>query len=346
MPSLSPYLKVADEVRQRLCLRGRRQEPGGGFDAKAIIAPNKLIDPAETAALTGKLHFDRITPEVKAALLTMLTDAKKKLLEKVDPNAPNQAAMKQAFGEVEKLVKRYLLLLGGADTAALRVNLDPATGDVAVEATLTPKPNTDLAKQIAARKPAENRFGGLITPDTVAGFQLTTPLFAEEIRNAFSAASGQQQKEVTQKLPEAAKDTIEELTKGQARTMKAGEGDMVVAVRGPDKDGHFSAVAAMSFENPAAVEKAFKKWMETDGPPEAVGKFKWNADKAGAVNIHTFTINAGVIPQELKMFGDNPVVAFAVRRRASSSPLGRMQSPHSRGRWRRSQSLLRRSTWW
>jgi hypothetical protein len=67
----------------------------------------------------------------------------------------------------------------------------------------------------------------------------------------------------------------------------------------------------MSFEDPSAVEKEFKKFMETDGPPEQVGKFKWNADKAGTINIHTFLINGDALPATIKVFGDDPAVAFA-----------------------------------
>jgi hypothetical protein len=312
LPPLNPQYKARMRFSDQYAYIAYGNDPERALEPKALVSPNKLYDPAETAAFTGKLHFDRITPEVKAALVTMLLDAKKTLLEKVDLNGPDQAAFKPVFGELEKLARRYMLLLGGADTAALRLKLDPATGDVAVEATLTPKPNTELAKQIAARKPSANRFAGLITQDTVAGFHYTAPLFAEEIRTASAAFSEIQQKEMTQNLPDAAKATVEELFKGQARTTKAGEGDWAVALRGPDKDGHFSAVAAMSFEDPSALEKAFKKYMEDDAPLAQFGAFKWDADKAGTVNIHTFKLNGVPLPEAAnKLFGDDLTLAFA-----------------------------------
>jgi hypothetical protein len=311
VPPLAPQLKARMRFAEGYAYIAAGKNPEPALETKALVAPDKLHDPAENAAFAGKLHFDRLTPEVKAALITVLQDAKKELLEKLELNAPDQAALKPVFAELEKLARRYLLLLGGADNLALRLSLDPATGDVITEATLTPKPNTELAKQIAARKPAENRFAGLITPDTVAAVHYTAPLFAEEVRNAFAAFSEHQQKEAVENLPEAAKATVEELFKGQARTTKAGEGDMVVVVRGPDKDGHFNAVAAMSFEDPSALEKAFKKFMETDGPPEMFGTFKWDVDKVGTVNIHTFKINSDLIPPAVKIFGDDCTLAFA-----------------------------------
>ena len=67
----------------------------------------------------------------------------------------------------------------------------------------------------------------------------------------------------------------------------------------------------MSFEDPSALEKAFKKFMETDGPPEAFGAFKWDADKAGTINIHTFKVNGDLLPASIKLFGDDITIAFA-----------------------------------
>ncbi len=322
VPPLFPELPARMRFVEGYAYVATGKKPEPALDAKAIVPANKLYDPAENAAFTGKLHFDRLTPEVKAALITMLLDAKKSLLEKVDPDAPNSAALKPVFAELEKLARRYLLLLGGADTAALRLNFDPATGDVAVEATLTPKPNTELAKQIAARKPSKNQFAGLLTPDTVAGVHYSAPLFAEEIRSAYAALMEYQQKETTENLPAAAKATVEELFKGQARTLKTGEFDFLVAVHGPDKNGHFSGVAAMSFEDPAALEKEFKKWMENDGPPEAFGTFKWNAGKAGNVNIHTFKPNGEFLNFAAKIFGDDCTLAFAFAPKAIFITLG------------------------
>ena len=285
--------------------------PEPALDPKALVPAGTLYDPAERAVVAAKFHFDRLTPEVKATLLTVLMDAKKELLGKIDAGAPDAAALKPVFAELEKLARRYLLLLGGADTAALRVGLDAASGDVVVEATLTPKPKTELAKQIAARAPGTNRFAGLLTPDTVAGFYYSAPLFAEELRTGYAALTDAQQKEMVQNLPDAAKATVEELFKGQSRTLKSGEFDMAFALRGPDKNGHFSAAAAMSFDDPAALGKAFKTFMEADTTLEAFGTFKWNADKAGAVDIHTFKLGQAVPGEVRGLFGDDCAVAFA-----------------------------------
>lgn len=310
VPPLSPALKARMRFANGYAYVAGGKNPEPALGEKALVPPEKLQDPAETAAFAGKLHFDRLTPEVKAALVNLMTEGKKQLLEALDANA-EAAALKPAFAELEKLARRYLLLLGGADAAALRLRLDPGTGEVVAEATLTPKPNTELAKQIAARKPAENRFAGLVTPDAVAGLHYSAPLFAEELRSGYASLTEYQQKELVQNLPAGAKPSVEELFKGQIRAMKAGEGDMVVAVRGPDKDGYFTGVAAMSFDNDRALEKAFKKYMEDDQPLAAFGEFKWDAGKEGQVAIHTFKVGAGLIPADFTLFGPSLTFGFA-----------------------------------
>jgi hypothetical protein len=310
VPPLDPGLKARMRFANGYAYVAGGKNPEPALDPKALVAPEKLLDPAETAAFAGKLHFDRITPEVKAALVGLMTEGKKQLLEAMKANAEAEQ-FKPVFAELEKLATRYLLLLGGADTAALRVSLDPGTGEVVAEATLAPKPNTELARQIAARKPPENRFAGLITPDTVAGFHYSAPLFAEEVRSAYAKLTEAQQKELNQNVPAAAKPTLEELFKGQARAMKAGEGDMAVALRGPDKDGYFSAVAAMSCDNDGALEKAFKKYMQDDNPLGGFGEFKWDAGKEGQVAIHTYKVAPGLIPPTFTLFGENLTLAFA-----------------------------------
>jgi hypothetical protein len=310
VPPLGPGLKARMRFANGYAYVAGGKNPEPALDPKALVPPGKLQDPAESAAFAGKFHFDRLTPEVKAALVSLMMEGKKQLLNAIDAKAEAEA-FKPVFEELEKLARRYLLLLGGAEAAALRVRLDPGTGEVVAEATLTPKPNTELAKQIAARKPAENRFAGLVTPDTVGGFFYSAPLFAEEIRKASASVSEAQQKDAVQNLPAAAKPTVEEFFKGQARATRAGEGDMAVAVRGPDKNGYFSAVAAMSFDNDGALEKALKKYMQDDNPLGAFGEFKWDAGKEGQVAIHTFKVGAGFIPATFTLFGENITLAFA-----------------------------------
>ena len=311
VPPLFPELQARMKLSDRYAYIATGKNPEPALGAKAIVPPHKLLDPAEPGLVAVKLHFDRVTPELKKALVALVADAKKKLLAETE-NDPDTAAFKPAFEELEKLAVRYMLLLGGAESATLRLNLDAQSGEMVAEAVLAPKPNTELAKQIAARKPNQNRFAALLTPDTVAGFKFTMPVFAEELTKAYGILNEAAQKQAAAGLPPGMKGVFDEYSKGQLRTMKAGEGDFALALRGPDKDGYYTAVGATAFEDPSALEKEFKKFADDDNSPlREVGAFKWDADKEGKVAIHTFKFGVGIIPGDFSLFGDGVTVAFA-----------------------------------
>lgn len=311
LPEVSEDCQVRMKFSEGYAYVAFGKDPEPALEKKAIVPVNKVYDPAEPGICAVKLHFDRITPEVKFAIGNVFLELKKEYMDKLEDGSPEATLMKKAFGEVEKLAFRYVALLHGADAATLRVSVDPQTADLVVDATLTPKPGTELAKEIAARKPATNRFAGLITPDTVAGFKGSAPFFAKEGRNVWNLMLKGAQLQLANGLPQGAKPVADELFKGLIRTTKAGEGDIAAALRGPDVNGHYTAVGAISFEDPAALEKEFKKFMDADGPAEWEGEFQWDAAKAGKVNIHTFKFATGAIPDELKILGGDCLAAFA-----------------------------------
>ncbi len=70
------------------------------------------------------------------------------------------------------------------------------------------------------------------------------------------------QKILQMDAPGVPKDMLDELFKGLIRTVKTGEMDIVGGVRGPDKNGDFTLVGAIAFEDPSALEKEFKKFVE------------------------------------------------------------------------------------
>lgn len=296
LPPLNPEYKAHMRFSDGYAYIAYGLKPEPALAPKALVPALKLIDPAEQAAVAATFHFDRLTPAVKFAIPAYVEEVKKEL--GLDLGAGGLGFMerlivKEALPELEKMAKRYLLLLGGADTATVKLKLDVPTADFVVEATLTPKPDTALAKEIAARKPTANLFGGLLTPDTVAGFKTRLPFYNDELKAAGTKALKEAQAETANNLPPTVKALSDELFKGLARTVKTGEADIVGGVRGPDKNGDFAAVLAVAFDDPAALEKEFKKFVEKEAPADEQAKFKWDADKAGKVAIHTYKIGDG-----------------------------------------------------
>jgi hypothetical protein len=309
LPPLNPLYKARMRFSDQYAYIAYGANPEPALDAKALVPAQKLYDPAERAVVAAKFHFDRVTPDIKLAIPTYIAEIKREL---GTPDREIEPIMKAVMPEIEKMFGRYVLLLGGAETAALRLSIDVPSSDVVVEATLTPKPNTELAKEIAARKPTGNRFGGLLAADTVIGFKTRLPFFNDELKAAGVKGLEEGARQAANNAGPDSKPVVDELFKGLIRTVKTGEVDLVAGVRGPDKNGDFSFVGAFAFDDSAALEKAFKKMVEKEAPADEQERIKWDADKAGNVNIHTYKFPGRGFLDPSKVFGnDKCVLAIA-----------------------------------
>jgi hypothetical protein len=314
LPPLDPRYKARLRFVDQYAYIAYGFNPEPALDAKAIVPNQKLYDPTERAVVAGKLHFDRLTPAVKLALPVYLAEIQKEFggVGFFGIGQQELALLKPAQQELEKMFARYALLLGGADTATLRLSVDVPASDVVVEATLAPKPNTDLAKELAARKPTANRFAGLLTPDTAIGFKTRLPFFNDELKAAGVKALEEGARQAGNGAGPNSKATVDELFKGLIRTVKTGEADIVAGVRGPDKNGEFSFVGVFAFEDGSALEKEFKKMVEKDAPADEQERIKWDADKLEKVNIHTYKFPGRGFLDPSKVFGnDKCTLAFA-----------------------------------
>jgi hypothetical protein len=291
-------------------LAAAEKDPTAALDPKALVPAGKLFDPAERAQLAGRVYFDRLPNELQAKLGQQLDDLKKQLDGlPLPPELGPQP--RQAAEAMVKLGKRYADLLRDADRAAARVVVDPATGESSVEVSLSGRPGSALANDIAARKPTTNRFGGLVTKDTVAGLKLQLPLFAPEVRAAVGHLVDAAQKMAANDPPPVAKDVVDELLKGLARTVKAGEFDLAGGVRGPDAAGKYTVVAAVSFEDTSGLEKAVKESVRKEAPPIIRDLITFDKEKVGGVNVHEMKVGSLLPPEPQGVFGDDARVALA-----------------------------------
>ena len=115
--------------------------------------------------------------------------------------------LKAAMPDIEKMLTRYALLHtrrgGHRDLAPERGRSGQR---LRCGVALAPKANSELAKIIAALKPTGNRFAGLLTPDTVAGFKTRLPFFNDELKSAAVKMLEEGQKEI-KNAPGAARRT-------------------------------------------------------------------------------------------------------------------------------------------
>ena len=310
VPALGPGLKAVVRVTDGYAyIATGTSDPARVLDAKTLVPAATLYDPTETALMTGRVYFDRIPAEVRAKITDLSALMKASLLTL---SADTGEAAKKALGEFVKLGTRYLELGKGAKEAAVRVTYDPEAGDLTAEATLTAVPGSPLANELAARKSKPHRFAALVTPDAVMASVARLPFFEPELREA-AVIGLDRLRDEAKNGPAQPRAMFDEILKGLIRTVKTDEVDFAYVLRGPAKDGTFSGVVAVSFDDPSGVEKELKKVVEAELPPEFKDALKWDAAKAGGVSIHTLTLTklGGFTAGVQRLFGEDATVAVA-----------------------------------
>jgi hypothetical protein len=286
------------------------KNPATALDPKALVAPAKLYDPADKALVSVRVYFDRMPKELRDQIATGIKELKTLLDSLRLPEEASEPARK-AVDELVNLGTRYADLLKDAETAGARVILDVNSGEAALEIGLTGKPDSPLAKVIAARRPSTNKFAGLITPDTVAGLKLQLPFFAPELQKAAVIGLEAGQKHLAGSAPPQFKAAIDETFKGLIRTVNDGEFDLAASLRGPDKEGLYTVVGAVAFEDPSALEKELRALIKKELPPDARGLINMDVARVGKTNIHQAKIG-GLLPAGVqKVFGEDASLAFA-----------------------------------
>jgi hypothetical protein len=324
VPPPSPDLKAAMRIVDGYAyIAAGMKNPARALDPKTLTPFAKLFDGGDVSLMSGRVHADRLPKELRSKAKEGLERLKKSL-----PN-PLGAPERALFEPFYAFAMRSLRLSEGAKEASLKVNLDSASGQVAAELSVVPIPGSELDKVIGGMKPTMNRFAGIIGPDAAAGIKLRLPLDIPEVQNAAVAGLEAIQKEANNNAFPPIKGSVDELLKGLIRTVKTGEVDAATVLRGPAKDGTFTALAGIAFDDPSALEKELKKTIDAITPQEFKDALKWDAEKANGVSIHTIDVSKlpGGGGKMLAIFGQTATVAFAFAPKAVYATIGPGDEP-------------------
>ncbi|OWK45044.1 hypothetical protein [Fimbriiglobus ruber] len=285
-----------------------------GSKAAALDKPDNLISgeslaiPGETGWLTVRVYVDRLPRQVRDKIGEQIEEVVRKAKSAPLPEGADEVARKaEELGR--KLAARYLAKLKDVSEAAVRLTFDPKTADGGYELVVTPKPGSAVAKEIAGWSPNTNQFGGLVGKTSVAGLKLSVPLGGAESREILLLSLEKAQKQSI--LPEFAKPAEDELFKGLARTIKAGDVDAALSLDGPDKDGFYGVVAAVTFADPSGVEKELRTLYDDMAPPEVKEMVKLDAAKVGKTAIHLIKPGEHLPEQVQTFFGKDAAGAIA-----------------------------------
>jgi hypothetical protein len=99
---------------------------------------------------------------------------------------------------------------------------------------------------------------------------------------------------------------VEKLYNAIVPTLKAGELDAAVDLRGPTKDEHYAAIIALKLKDGQGLEKVLRDLRE-QVPPSERQKIKLDAQTIGSAKVHRLDIQEQFDKQAKKLFGSNPL---------------------------------------
>ena len=285
------------------------------LDAQSLPDAEDLLNPGDPALVTVTFRPGSTDAAFRKSALEALANATEEL--GAFPFLP--PAMAKVLGEWGQSFEPFAkAALADGESITLRLDREPGAKDRAVEIAVTPKKGSALAKDIATRKPTENRFGGLANwPDAAAVLLLQQPGWNPEARKALGDSLKVLGSEFAGQFSKELESGLVALLSGMIPPAKTGALEFGAVLTAPDKSGFGGAAFALSHSDPAALFKALAAWAKN--PPEEFGEsrddfdkaLKLNAAKANDLAIHTVALKA-FLPDNLKeLFGENALLAAA-----------------------------------
>ena len=281
----------------------------------AAVAKDKLLDPTtllagkEGSVLSARLSIDKIPENLKndavGQLELLLANAK----EQKEPGATE--ALRKLKGEaIDELARHVVAVLKDGGDLTLDLTVDRKKNDLALEIALAGKPRSPLAASIAEWGKLKSSVAGLVGKDSAANGVLHFAL-PEGVRKALAPVIDEFfDKELARETDKAKRELASKVFKAVAPTLKAGELDLALDLRGPSDKKLYTLVAGLKVKDGEFIEKAARDLMK-ELPPRERDLIKLDVDKAGSVKIHQIDVGPLMPDSLVQTFGNNPVyVAF------------------------------------
>lgn len=277
-------------------------------DQKKLLAPGLVFDPKDTAAMSLVLRVSQVPKTIKDAFLDGFRqgiDAAK--AQKAADETEAQTKFKNAF--IDSMSEDIKNFVTDGHELALHFDVDSKTGEISADLSLTARPNTQLAASIKSWE-SKSIFGSALGSDSAMNMLLNVSL-SSKMRAAIGPVidEGIAKAIADEKKPEN-KDLAEKFLKVMTPTLKSGDFDFAVTMRGPGKGDKYSVVAGMKVKDGLEIDKTLRD-IAKKLKPEEQARITFDAEKIGNVNVHKLDIGKDVDPKGKELFGDGPMfVAF------------------------------------
>lgn len=297
---------------------------GTRSSTKDIIEPKNLLDPATvqavnpTSLLSLMVDIDKIPAELKKMAVGQSANG---LAGLKDMKEPNETDAEHLFkvAMLDEMADWTKMVLNESGETTLSLDLDRQKGDLSLSLSLAGKPGTKLAKAFADLGAARSVGAGLVGKDSAMNFLMHLSL-PERLRKPLEPVIDEGVKKALDEEKEKDKRAVaEKAYKVLAPTLKSGELDMGMNIRGPSSKGKYSMVMALKVKDGAQIDKLMNDLVK-DLPEKERKNVTLNFAKEGNINIHK--VEGGELDKDSReVFGEGPAY-FAVREDAVMMSIG------------------------
>jgi hypothetical protein len=280
------------------------------IDKDQLLNPERLKGANPTALASLTLRLDAVSDQYKQIALSSLEKQTNRLKRQHPPR--ETAAQKQVREKLlDQLAATGALIIKDGSELTAQVDVDRAKAGLALQLTFSGKSGSELRQKIAALGNQTSLFAGVAGSGTAARVLVHFTL-PDNVREALGPLVDNAVKELPQKERDPTKrEMIERTLKALAPSVKAGELDALVGLRGPSANGRYTLLTGLKLRDTAEIQKVVRDIVAKVAPHVEQVKIKFDAAKAGDVAIHRIDVREGLEKKFVKAFGDGPFyVAF------------------------------------
>ena len=275
------------------------------IDPKTIPTPKAFFAKDDGSIGSVIVRIDQIPAELKDFVIGQFELG---IQEQRKNNAANETVMQKVALDwfADNVTGGLKTLLEDAKALEARVFVDEKTDTLSAELSLSAKPGSTLAKNIASLA-GKTSVPAAIVGGKGAAVRLTAKAglpdgAKQNLGKVVDAAIA----EILKEVPEGEKQLAERVLKTLAPTLKAGELDAAMSLT-PGAKGGYTVIAAAGVKKGKEIETLVKDLAKQFGP--AIGEavvFDFDVEKIGNFNLHKLTVNL-LPPEAEQIFGTNKV---------------------------------------
>jgi hypothetical protein len=277
--------------------------------AKPPISKDRLANPAdvlpadEKAAILATVKLAKIPAAVKKIAVTQF-EVKLAEEDKKPEETDAQYAFKKAL--LAKFVQLAKSLVDDGDELTVRLDIDQKSSEVVTEVGLTAKPKSKLADDIAAIGTSKSLLAGALGSDAAMGFVAHTTLSADILKALGPVWDEGFAKALEQEKDPKKKAQGEKFMDVLTPTVKSGDLDIAVALRGPGKGGKYAMLMGIKVKDGFKIDETVRKLVDDFSKPEEKARIKFDVEKVGSARIHQLDVSKLLPPKGAALMGDDP----------------------------------------